>query len=51
MRLTACIATALGEHIWWKDKKTLKCDGHLDVDMNASEKHMTKTPIENMYLV
>ena len=43
--------TPNGEHIWWKDKKTLKSDGHLDVDMNASEKHMTNTPIENMYCV
>lgn len=42
--------TPAGEHICWHDKKADKCDGHLDVDMNASEKHMTNTPIENMYV-
>lgn len=35
-------------HIFWNNKKG-KCGGHLDVDMNATRKHMISTPIENIF--
>jgi uncharacterized protein YfaP (DUF2135 family) len=35
-------------HIFWNNKKG-KCGGHLDVDMNATTKHMVSDPIENIF--
>ena len=35
-------------HIFWNNKKG-KCGGHLDVDMNATTKHMVSAPIENIF--
>jgi uncharacterized protein YfaP (DUF2135 family) len=40
--------TPSGEHIFWNHKKA-KCGGHLDVDMNASDKHLTTEGCENIY--
>lgn len=40
--------TPFGEHLHWNNKKGKRCGGHLDVDMNASERHLSSTPIENM---
>lgn len=37
-----------GSHIFWNDKKG-KCGGHLDVDMNASDKHLSGCPVENIF--
>lgn len=37
-----------GSHIFWNDKKG-KCGGHLDVDMNASDRHVTGCPVENIF--
>merc|ERR1711939_1303402 len=37
-----------GSHIHWNDKKG-KCGGHLDVDMNASDKHCTSCAVENIF--
>lgn len=36
------------DHIHWNMKRG-KCGGHLDVDMNASDRHLEEAPIENMY--
>jgi len=40
--------TPSGEHIFWNHKMG-KCGGHLDVDMNASDKHLTSEGCENIY--
>jgi hypothetical protein len=39
--------SAAGGHIWWSEKKGT-CGGHLDVDMNATERHLSTSPIENL---
>eukprot|EP01043_Picozoa_sp_COSAG02_P071976 COSAG02_NODE_13376_length_1402_cov_0.997698_1_plen_106_part_00 len=40
--------TPFDEHIHWNNKKGKQCGGHLDVDMNASDRNLSSTPIENM---
>ena len=40
--------TPSSEHIFWNHKKG-QCGGHLDVDMNASDKHLTDEGCENIY--
>jgi hypothetical protein len=37
-----------GDHIFRNQRKG-KCGGHLDVDMHATDKNLTKAPVENMY--
>ena len=41
-------ATPFDEHIHWKNKKGKLCGGHLDVDMNASDRNLSSMPIENI---
>jgi tetratricopeptide (TPR) repeat protein len=40
--------TPTGSHIFW-NAKVGSCGGHLDVDMNASDKHLTCEGVENLY--
>ena len=37
-----------GCHIFW-NAKVGTCSGHLDADMNASDKHLTTECVENLY--
>ena len=45
------VQTACKSHIFWNAKKSKKGEdaGHLDVDMNASDKSLTEEPVENVY--
>jgi|EP01043_Picozoa_sp_COSAG02_P035244 MHS family proline/betaine transporter-like MFS transporter len=40
--------TPFDEHLHWNNHKGKRCGGHLDVDMNASDRNLSSAPIENL---